>query len=270
MKTNRITLWVTILLAGLFFQLKGQDTKVISITDPGELYSTYNFTTSDQEALVKTLGQEKFTIIKGASHETQWPSGISNLEARTEKRELIMKYHINVVAALGEKSVIEINPANNKHMPAEMISAHSFYFVIGNSGIGNPGAGDETVTSNAEELLEDIFPQVSIDDPGQILSNYKFQESEIKDIKNQVGDEGFDYINANCREASFPKSINTLSGRLASRDEIMKYNAFLVAESGDFSILEITPEENTHMPEGFVPENTFYLVIKSAGISFLE
>lgn len=270
MKTYRITFFVTLLLTGLLVQLKGQDTKAISITDPGELYSSYIFTASDQETLVKALGQEKFTIIKGASHESQWPSGIATLDSRTQKRDQIMLYHVNIVATLGEKSVIEINPANNKHMPAEMISDRSFYFVIGNSGIGNPGAGDETLTSNAEELLEDIFPQVSIDDPGQILSNYKFQESEIKDIKNQVGEEGFDYINANCREASFPKSINTLTGRLESRDEIKKFNAFLVAESSDFSILEITPEENTHMPEGFVPENTFYFVIKSAGLSFLE
>ena len=171
------------------------------------------------------MGQEKFTIIKGASHESHWPSGIATLDSRTQKRDQIMLYHVNIVATLGEKSVIEINPANNKHMPVEMISDRSFYFVIGNSGIGNPGAGDETVTTNAEELLEDIFPQVSIDDPGQILSNYKFQESEIKDIKNQVGEEGFDYINANCREASFPKSINTLTGRLESRDEIKKFSS---------------------------------------------
>ena len=257
---------LTFVLLITALSLNAQEPKLISITDPGELYSTYNFTSSDQEMLIKTFGQAKFDQINASSHESQWPSGISSLEDRTAKREQIMQYKVQVMAVLGERSLIEIAPASNKHMPADMLLEKPFYFVIGNSGIaaGVPG------TEVAEEYLEDFFPQVSIDDPGQILSNYRFSPEDTQVIKEQVGDEGYDYINLHCREENFPAGMRTLSGRLNLRDQIMKFNAFLVAECDDFSIIEITPEENTQMPADLTPDDTFYLVIKTEGISIID
>lgn len=268
MKTQRHLLktFLTFFLIMSATMLNAQESKLITISDPGELYSTYNFTTADQEQIIKAYGQARFDAINNASHESQWPSGIAQLSSRTDRREQMMLYKVKVIAVLGEKSLIEIDPANNKHMPADMVAAKPFYFVIGNSGIGEKPQEQEIT----EEYMEEFFPQVSIDDPGQILSGYKFSAGDIQAIKDQVGEDGYEYINSHCRENSFPKAMNTLSGRLNSREQIKEFNAFLVAECNDFSIIEITPEENAHMPEGLVPADTFYLVIKTAGISILD
>jgi hypothetical protein len=155
-------------------------------------------------------------------------------------------------------------------MPPDMRSEKPFFFVIGSSGISSNEPVNEEAQISEEEYYKAFFPQVSIIDPGQIMSQYEFRENEIKDIKDQLGEEGYAFINASCRENSYPAGMNTLSKRLNAREMIMKFNAFLVAESGDFSIVEITPEENTHIPEEMTPASTFYLVIRSKGIEIKD
>jgi len=247
-----------------------QEKQTAFITDPGELYSTFEFSASEKVELVNILGSEKFGSIDNACREDRWPAGISTLSERTERKEQIRNYYVVLVATLRDKSILEILPEKNKHMPAEMVGDTPFYFIIGTSGINDSPAETRAEPATEAEMFEEFYPKVIITDPGKILASCKFTEEEIQQIKEQVGEEGYDYINANCRENSFPEGMNTLAERMAARDTISLFNAFLVSELGEFCIIEITPEENEQMPASFIPQSTFYLVIRTTGIRLDE
>jgi hypothetical protein len=268
---SRRLFFLLLFINGFFFGILAQEVKTLSILDPGELYSTYDFSLSDKEAIIAEVGAEKFDAINLACHEDQWPSGISNLDSRNSQSDLMKQYHITLVINLADKSVVEVNPADNKHMPENMQSASSFYFVIGSGGLGSgTDISDNSDNEDDYSIFEDEFPQALIIDPGQLISGYTFTEDEIQDIKDQIGDDGYEYVNSNCREDAWPKGIDNLEKRLALKEEIKLYNAFLVAETGDISILEVTPEENTQMPALLQPVNTFYFVVKTEGIELLN
>lgn len=273
MKLNTQKLALLLLLLGLLsFGTKAQDTQPISIIDPGELYSTYDLSISDKDTLTAVFGAAKFDAINNACHENQWPSGIANLDARNENRDLILQYHISPVISIGDISIIEIKPSENKHLPANMQSVSSFYFVIGSGGLGTAGdlVENEVIGNNEEAIFEDEYPLVLIVDPGQLISGYTFSEEEANYIKELYGDEGYEFINNNCRENAWPEGMNSLEKRLEAAEDIKLYIAFLVASIGDSSILEITPEENPHMPVALLPSNTFYIVIKNEGIEIQD
>ncbi|GEM_PF-3628421 len=257
-------------IVGMNIPAFSQQAAQISIVDPGQLYSTFEFSAVDQQTVVATVGAEKYNEINNAIHESQWPSGLATLDKRTQNRELIRKFSVTVIMALDDKSIVEIAPGNNSSMPAELRSDKPFYFLIGTEGLGNAGGNAEAVENSDENYFDDFFPQAAIVDPGQIMSSYQFEESEIQDIVEQIGEDGYAYINENCRENVWPAGIATLSKRLNAADQIKQYNAYLVAQSGDFSILEITPEENSQMGPEFIPQNTFYFVIKTKGIEILD
>lgn len=263
-KINGILIFLILLLC--FPRVMAQEAQSVFITDPGELYSTFDFSASEKVEIINILGNEKFGQINDACREDRWPAGISTLSERTSRKDEIRKYHVVLIATLRDKSILEIHPDKNKHMPFEMVGDNPFYFVIGTSGINDTPVEVQAGQVTEEEMFEDIFPKVIITDPGKILASCKFTEQEIKDIKEQLGEEGFEFINANCRESSFPEGMNTLDERILSKDTISLFNAFLVAETGDLSIVEITPEENEQMPESFLPVSTFYLVIRTTGI----
>jgi hypothetical protein len=256
----------------LGFTINAQETKPLSIIDPGELYSTYDLSVSDKDTLTALFGTAKFETINNACHENQWPSGIANLEARNENRDLILQYHISPVISIGDISIIEIKPSENKHLPANMQSVSSFYFVIGSGGLGTEDdlVENDSIGNNEESIFEDEYPQVLIVDPGQLISGYTFSEEEVMYIKELYGDEGYEFINNNCREDAWPEGMNSLEKRLEAAADIKLFIAFLVASIGDSSILEITPEENPHVPAAFQPSGTFYIVIKNEGIEIQD
>jgi len=273
MKINSMKLLLLFLFLSTFvFHLNAQETLPLSIINPGELYSTYELSASDKETLAASIGAAKLDAISKACNEDQWPSGIANLDARTENRELIKQYHITLVTNLGDNSIIEIKPDENKHLPAIMQSVSSFYFVIGSKGLNNESesAPIEAPGNNEESVFEDDFPEVMIIDPGQLISGYEFSEKEISYIKDLYGDEGYEFINTHCREDAWPEGINSLDKRLEAAEDIKLYIAFQVTSIGDISILEITPEENPHMPISLQPSSTFYIIIKSEGIEELD
>ena len=266
--------YLSILLAlssGLFCKMQAQVSSSYLITDPGEIYADYSFTSADRDSLTGKVGVQKFEEIDRSCHENQWPSGIASLENRGKVRDQFQEYKISLTATFGHKSIIEIEPRENKHMPAEMQSPVPFYIIINSIAIepfydpGSPGEnGDEYAVSDNE------FPLAVITDPGQLLAGYKFTADEIQDISDQLGSDGFEFINENCREESWPTGINSLDKRLAAKDDIEKYTAYLVAETGEISILEINPEDNNYMPFSLQPETTFYFIIRSEGIEIDE
>jgi len=172
---------LSLLIVTFIIPLTAQESHPISITNPKELYSTYDFSTADKENVIAAVGVEKYEDINRACHENQWPSGIANLDSRNENRDQLLQYHITMVTTLDDKSIVEVKPDENKHMPEFMQSVTSFYFVIGSEGLGsgivNPG--DSLTEEGDFSDFDDELPQALIIDPGQLLPVYTFTEEEI-------------------------------------------------------------------------------------------
>ncbi len=248
------------------------------IVDPGQLLSTYNFTNEEKEVISARLGSPKYEQINNACHESQWPSGLATLDRRTGNRETMKKFKINVLLSLNDISILEMDPESNRHMPLEMQSGSPFFFVIENPGIGiekkeKVSDPDQNPLASSEEkpgFPNPDAPQATIVDPELIMESYDFDANEKAELISQIGEEGFSIVNANCRESSFPAGINKPEKRKALAYEFLGYNAYVVAEFGDYSLLQITPEDNKDIVEDLRPLTTFYIVIITAGIEVLE
>jgi hypothetical protein len=271
MKKLEFSLIFSLLFFGISFTGLAQESKSLSITNPGELFSTYNIGEAEKTIIVKAVGIDKFNAINQACHESEWPTGISNLNSRGERLDQMKQYSIIMVTTLDDKCIIEIRPEDNRSMPKDMQSDKSFYFIMNASGLNLPGNEVAVAEPESEaEFYDATFPQMLIIDPSAILANHVFTEEEQQDIENQLGEEGYGYILDNCKEIKWPAGINSQQKRLKAEAEFLEYNAFLVAETGDISILEITPEENTQMTGDFLPVETFYIVIKSEGTEYID
>jgi len=120
--------------AAFAYAQKGKPVKII---DPGELYSTYEFTEDEKAELKKQVKEAEYDKILNHYTEKKWPAGIDDLNERTDNPDKIKQYKVWIIATLQDKYVLKIPSAKNKHMPDEMVDDFDFYFVIGKSGVEN-------------------------------------------------------------------------------------------------------------------------------------
>ena len=119
--------------------------------------------------------------------------------------------------------------------------------------------------SKANNNAEFIFERVSIIDPGKIETDLYTLITKVRDnISNQVSDKNVVIFNA---------VPDTWEGKMkdvknkANWPSIQKYTAWRIAASPEYDVLQIKAAENTSMPEGFVPTEDFYIVIKKSGVA---
>lgn len=122
----------------------GQKVSKVTITDPGELFSTYNLE-GDDEA-VKAINSIKGINASGKediykySQEENWPAGMATLDGRLSNREEIKKYNAYLLTsfttASGRKvNILEVPKEKNGHMKGEMALDRTIYIVITDMGI---------------------------------------------------------------------------------------------------------------------------------------
>ena len=107
------------------------------ISDPGELYSTYDLT-ADAAARATIQAQTSAALLQDIliySNERSWPSGIATLDGRIARREQIQDYRVYAIARFNDKVVLRVPAAENQHMPANMRPARDIYFIFGQGGI---------------------------------------------------------------------------------------------------------------------------------------
>lgn len=267
MKTNLIFLFFPVLLLFSSIPLLAQELRIIN---PGELYASYKFGEDEQEIIVRAIGIEKFNEVVQACREENWPKGMASFEARSEHADLIKTYKVSLLTTFNDRSILQIRPDENRQMPADMQSEKSFYLIMNSSGLNSRKNYNEIMVDDDTEFYDANFPQVMIIDSRSILMNHVFADEEAQQIKDMLGAEGYDFITEHCKEEYWPAGLNSEEKRYSADSVFVLYNAFLVAETGDISILEITPEENTQMASDFLPVETFYIVIKTDGIEILE
>lgn len=120
------------------YQLMGKKYPAVVIDDPGELYSTYEFTKADRKELIEQgFKDETIRNIEKMAVETNWPIGIKELDGRSALREKMKQYKAFKIGKIsgGEKAIIAIPASSNKKMPKDMRPAQDIFFVIGTGGL---------------------------------------------------------------------------------------------------------------------------------------
>ncbi|MEQ1798113.1 MAG: hypothetical protein ABL872_09180 [Lacibacter sp.] len=139
MKSNiKYLLFVAVLIGfsscnkGFFFD--GKKIKAVLITDLGEMYSTYNFSSSEKEELGRQLNNKALIDeITRYSKESTWPDAVNTLDERLNSRTTMMKYHFYKVATLGNKTIVSIPKDKNGHMPAGFRPNGPMYMIFASS-----------------------------------------------------------------------------------------------------------------------------------------
>ncbi|MBX7241729.1 MAG: hypothetical protein K1X92_08265 [Bacteroidia bacterium] len=120
------------------YSFAGKKSPAATIIDSGELYSTYELTASERKNLItQGLKDEDIRKIEKYGTESNWPDGIATLDGRDAVRPEITKYNTYKIATLdgGNKWVLLIPAAKNKHMPENMKPKNDIFFFMGASGM---------------------------------------------------------------------------------------------------------------------------------------
>ena len=120
------------------YQLVDKKYASIVIQNPGDLYSTYEFTKSDRKELIEQgFKDELIRKIEKMSIESAWPEGIADLDGRLEMRDAFKTYKAFKVAQIGagEKVILAIPAKANKKMSPKMRPSQDIFFVMGATGI---------------------------------------------------------------------------------------------------------------------------------------
>lgn len=110
--------------------------KKVTISDPGELHSTYNIGDSEAKTLQENMTKpDKVNEVIEYANESSWPKGLSDFNDRIQEstQELIKKFMAFKVAELGDKYLLWIPAGKNKK--SGLPFSHDIYFVIGKSGV---------------------------------------------------------------------------------------------------------------------------------------
>ena len=120
------------------FYFDGEKAKEVIISDMGEMYSTYNMSSSEKEELGRQLNNKALVeeIIR-YSKENTWPDAVNTLDERISNRTAMMKYHFYKVGTVGNKTIITIPKAKNGHMSASFIPTGPMYMIFASSVVAN-------------------------------------------------------------------------------------------------------------------------------------
>lgn len=134
---------LTVLLSGFTscnkgFYFDGEKAKEVIISDMGEMYSTYNMSSSEKEELGRQLNNKALVeeIIR-YSKENTWPDAVNTLDERISNRTAMMKYHFYKAGTVGNKTIITIPKAKNGHMSASFIPTGPMYMIFASSVVAN-------------------------------------------------------------------------------------------------------------------------------------
>lgn len=129
--------------------------RATKITDPGQLYSTYNLET-DESGVVALLkrdyGEAGAAEIFKRSQESGWPFGISDFNRRSEYRDRFSEYTAYYIADVGsEKALLWIPMSKNTGVPSAMQGENDIFFIYGKKGLSLGDKVKATVVVSAEK-----------------------------------------------------------------------------------------------------------------------
>ena len=130
-----VSMNITPLHAQKKYKTMGKKFVVVTITDPGELYSTYELNDEEAAALKKEFGEDLFKDITGKYNEGAWPSKFGDFDTRIENEETTKKYKVFLVKEFDGKNLLVVPAKYNKGMGEGFAPDSDFYLVIGDKGL---------------------------------------------------------------------------------------------------------------------------------------
>lgn len=118
--------------AGYMFD--GKKIPGVTISDIGDLYSTYNLGSQEKQQLGNQLkNQSLLNEIVTYSKESQWPDAVNSLEKRLKVRATLAKYNFYKVASIGTKTIVSVPVEKNRHMPQGFVPTSPMYMIFSSS-----------------------------------------------------------------------------------------------------------------------------------------
>jgi hypothetical protein len=240
----------------------------VSVSNFGDLYSTYTFSPSDESDVKDAVGSAMFKEIKTYAHEDNWPSDISGFDDRQTNRPKMYDYNVELVCRFGDGKVVLRAPVSkNAHMKGGMKLTHDIYFIIGETGVDFGGSVNDDVApvkSSGGKLTPG--GSVTVLNFGDMYSTYTFEPSDSKDIIDAVGRAVYTDIAKYAREENWPSAISAFDDRQTNRPKMYNYKVEYVCSFGDKSIIKAPMAKNGHMSGGMKLSHDIYFVINTSSI----
>lgn len=113
------------------FLFDGRKMQEVTIADMGDLYSSYSFKQSDKAELSSQLNnKELVNQVVTYSQEQNWPDAVNTLEKRLNARTTMLKYRFFKVGVVGNKTIVAVPAAKNRHMPYGFVPAGAMYMIF--------------------------------------------------------------------------------------------------------------------------------------------
>ncbi|MFN4285923.1 MAG: hypothetical protein ACK4E8_08155 [Lacibacter sp.] len=110
------------------FVFNGKKLPEVTITDMGDLYSTYRITEQEERQLTSQLKNAALVQeIKTYSQESYWPDAIKTLQKRIDARSTLSNYKFYKLAVLGTRTLVVVPPEKNRHMPQGFVPPTNMY-----------------------------------------------------------------------------------------------------------------------------------------------
>lgn len=145
MKGSRLGLSILFLLlfTGTVLQAQSKKYKIdgrkcarTEITDPGELYSTYDLSDSDIESLRSQKVKSKLIDKIIAAHkETNWPAKLGSLDARMQNPEQMKAYVVYKVATVNDIIILVAPAKYNNTFPEGWSLTQDIFFIVNQNAL---------------------------------------------------------------------------------------------------------------------------------------
>lgn len=239
----------------------------VTVSNFGDLYSTYTFSPSDESDIKDAVGSAMFKDIKTYGHEDNWPSAISAFDDRQTNRPKMYDYNVELVCRFGDAKVVLKAPVSkNGHMTGGMKLTHDIYFIIGEAGVDFGGSGNNSAPTKLGKGGFTPGGSVTVINFGDMYSTYTFEPSDSKDIIDAVGRSVYTDIVKYGREENWPSAISAFDDRQTNRPKMYYYNVEYVCSFGDKSIIKAPLSKNGHMTGGMKLSHDIYFIINTNSI----
>jgi hypothetical protein len=234
----------------------------VTITNFGDLYSTYSYSSADEDDIRDQVGSSMLSEIKTDAHEDSWPNDISGFDDRQTNRPKMYNYNVELVCTLGsDKVVLRAPVGQNSHMTGGMRLKHDIYFIIGKSGVDLSGSSSSTGSGGLYKGAG-----VTVTNFGDLYSTYSFESSDESAIRDAVGSSMVSEIKKYANEENWPSAISGFSDRQTNRPKMYNYNCEFVCSFGDKSVIKAPVSKNSHMSGGMRLSHDIYFVINTSSI----